>query len=567
MCGIAGIYGGNIDLGRMDKMLDIQKHRGPDNASKWHDDSICLGHNRLSIIDLSEEANQPFVSNDNRYILVFNGEIYNYLELKIELEQHYNFKTNSDTEVLIAAFLHWGKDCLPKLNGMFAFAIWDTQKKSLFAARDRFGVKPLYYNFSKGVFTFASEIKTIHTSGIPKIPNESVWASYFAYGSYGVMLNETFWEGIHQLPGSHFMTVIDGVISIKKWYFFEDEVKKYSRNENYETVKSNYTKLLEDSIKLRFRADVKVGFNVSGGVDSSTLLAFVNKMYGENNIEAYTFYTNDEYYDELYWVENMIETTSSPLTKVLTTAETVISSSKALSFYQDEPFGGIPTIAYNKIFETARANGTLVLLDGQGMDEQWAGYDYYNKNNNAIIQGVNKSPFRPNVLKEDFLKKAIKPIYPKPFNDKILDMQFRDLFYTKIPRALRFNDRVSMANSTELREPFLDYRLVEYAFAQPIDFKIKNGVQKYMLRDIVGEYLSDTISYAPKRPLQTPQREWLANELKDEVSTIIDSIKDSNFKHWFNLEKLENEWQQYINGDQESSFHIWQWLSYIQLIN
>ena len=124
-----------------------------------------------------------------------------------------------------------------------------------------------------------------------------------------------------------------------------------------------------------------------------------------------------------------------------------------------------------------------------------------------------------------------------------------------------------MANSTELREPFLDYRLVEYAFAQPIDFKIKNGVQKYMLRDIVGEYLSDTISYAPKRPLQTPQREWLANELKDEVSTIIDSIKDSNFKHWFNLEKLENEWLQYINGDQESSFHIWQWLSYIQLIN
>ena len=203
-----------------------------------------------------------------------------------------------------------------------------------------------------------------------------------------------------------------------------------------------------------------------------------------------------------------------------------------------------------------------MLLDGQGMDEQWAGYDYYNKNNNAIIQGVNKSPFRPNVLNEDFLKKAIKPIYPKPFNDKILDMQFRDLFYTKIPRALRFNDRVSMANSTELREPFLDYRLVEYAFVQPIDFKIKNGVQKYMLRDIVGEYLSDTISYAPKRPLQTPQREWLANELKDEVSTIIDSLKDSNFKHWFNLEKLENEWQQYINGDQESSFHIWQWLSY-----
>jgi len=206
-------------------------------------------------------------------------------------------------------------------------------------------------------------------------------------------------------------------------------------------------------------------------------------------------------------------------------------------------------------------------LDGQGMDEQWAGYDYYTKNNNAVIQGVHTSPFRPNVLSEEFLSKSIKPVYEKPFSDQILNLQYRDLFYTKIPRALRFNDRISMAYSTELREPFLDYRLVEYAFAQPLEFKIKKGIQKFMLRDIVDEYLSDSISYAPKRPLQTPQREWLATELKDEVSQMINEIKYSNFSHWFDIASLEKEWDNYQKGQRESSFHVWQWLSLKTIIN
>lgn len=560
MCGIAGFLGENMNTTVMDKMLEIQKHRGPDNSSKWNDDAICLGHNRLSIIDLTENANQPFFSNDKRFVIVFNGEIYNYIELKSELKEFYDFKTSSDTEVLVAAYSFWGKDCLHKLNGMFSFAIWDIYDKSLFLARDRFGVKPLYYSHSNGVFRFASEIKTIHVSGIPKIPNESVWASYYVNGSYGLP-NETFWEDVSQLPGGHSMTVKEQQVSIERWYIFEDEVKKYNKVEDYDTVKSNYIKLLEDSIKLRFRADVNVGFNVSGGVDSSMLIAFVNKMYGNENINAYTFYTNYKRYDELFWVESMMKSTLCPLTKVLTTPDDIIPLSKKISFYQDEPYGGIPTIAYSKIFETARKKGTLVLLDGQGMDEQWAGYDYYTKNNNAVIQGVNTSPFRPNVLSEEFLSKSVKPVYEKPFSDQILNLQYRDLFYTKIPRALRFNDRISMAYSTELREPFLDYRLVEYAFSQPLEFKIKKGIQKFMLRDIVDEYLSDSISYAPKRPLQTPQREWLANELKDEVSQMINEIKYSKFSNWFDIASLEKEWDNYQRGQRDSSFHVWQWLS------
>ena len=566
MCGIAGLLGENIDTTIMDKMLEIQEHRGPDNSSKWNDNSICLGHNRLSIIDLSEIANQPFFSNDKRYVIVFNGEIYNYIELKSDLKEFYDFKTSSDTEVLIAAYSFWGKDCLHKLNGMFSFAIWDTYDKTLFLARDRFGVKPLYYNFSDDTFTFASEIKTIHVSGITKQPKETVWASYFAYGCYG-MPNETFWEGVEQLPGSHCMIVKNKKVQIYRWYIFEDEIKKYKKKEDFNSVKINYTKILEDSVKLRFRADVNVGFNISGGVDSSTLLAFVNKMYANDNINAYTFYTNDKRYDELFWVEKMMQTTQCTLTKVLATSDDIIPLLKKISFYQDEPYGGIPTIAYSKIFESARNSGTLVLLDGQGMDEQWAGYDYYTKNTNAIIQGVKTSPFRPNVLNKEFLKKSIKPDYKKPFSEEILNLQYRDLFYTKIPRALRFNDRISMAYSTELREPFLDYRLVEYAFSQPLLYKIKDGIQKYMLRGIVSEFLSDLISYAPKRPLQTPQREWLANDLKEEVSQMINEIKYSKFSHWFEIASLEKEWDNYQNGQQDSSFHVWQWLSYTQIVN
>ena len=192
------------------------------------------------------------------------------------------------------------------------------------------------------------------------------------------------------------------------------------------------------------------------------------------------------------------------------------------------------------------------------MDEQWAGYDYYIKNITSVIQGVNKSPLRPEILNKYFLNLAEKLEYPKPFDDAIKNMQYRDLFYTKIPRVLRFNDRLSMAASTELREPFLDYRLVEFAFSQPLEYKINTGTQKYLLRVLASEYLPDAIRYAPKRALQTPQREWLANDLKDWVQSEINYLKTLS---WFNSELLDKELKAYFDGDQDSSFHIWQWLN------
>ena len=559
MCGITGIIGKGVKLSTINRMLYSQSHRGPDNTGVWEGENAILGHNRLSIIDLSKESNQPFLDNYKRYVLSFNGEIYNYVELKEQLKHKYIFKTNSDTEVLLAGYIVWGKDCLSKFNGMFSFVIYDTINKTLFAARDRFGVKPFYYHLNNGTLFFSSEIKAIHSAGIEKTQNEQVWANYLVYGSYG-MPEESFWEGINQLPGGHYLEFKNNSISISKWYDFEMEIKKYSR-EPLHKVKEQYLSLLKDSINLRFRSDVKVGFNISGGLDSSTLLTLVNLYKSNETINAYTFYTNNKKYDELPWVEEMISLTKNSLKKVLLSVDDISDKIEELSYFQDEPFGGIPTIAYSQIFKKARNENILVLLDGQGMDEQWAGYDYYINNNSNNIQGTIKSPFRTNVLSDKLLKRAKKPIYPTPFNDDLLNKQYRDLFYTKIPRALRFNDRISMANSTELREPFLDYRLVEYAFAQPIEYKIKNGIQKYLLREIVADYLSDSITLAPKRPLQTPQREWLGIELKDYVSKQIEMIETSQFSEWFKLNELRLEWEKYKRGENESSFHIWQWVS------
>ena len=565
MCGIAGILGENAKSNVIDDMLMVQHHRGPDYKGKWLENDVALGHNRLSIIDLSNSANQPFSDNTKRYTIVFNGEIYNYIELRKKLKSSYKFQTSSDTEVLLAAFIFWGKDCLKHLNGMFSFAIYDNKSKSLFAARDRFGVKPFFYHKNNDSFYFSSEIKAIHAAGIKKKPNEEIWASYFAYGSYG-MPDETFWEDIHQLPGGHYLELKNSTLSISKWYVFEEEVKKFDEKIPFNDVKEKYAALLKNSIELRFRADVSVGFNISGGLDSSTLLVFVNQMEGKENINAYTFYTGHKDYDELFWVKEMINATQNPLNKVLLTVDHFTKEIDFLTHIQDEPCGGIPTIAYSKIFKEARKDDVIVLLDGQGMDEQWAGYDYYLKKNDQLIQGMEGSPFKKNVLSKEFLSKAKKPSYPTPFENELLNKQYRDLFYTKIPRALRFNDRVSMAYSTELREPFLDYRLVEYAFAQPYEYKIKDGIQKYLLRELVSEYLDDSITNSPKRPLQTPQREWLGNELSGYVESKIKNLKDSDFASWFDINEMSNEWQKYKDGDNDSSFHIWQWISFSNLM-
>ena len=563
MCGIVGIIGQQASKENVKKMLFEQQHRGPDYTGLWCDEKkIALGHNRLSIIDLSSDANQPFVSDCGNYMLVFNGEIYNYLEIKKELSHKYTFKTKSDTEVLLNAYKEYGNDCLHKFNGMFAFAIWNKKEKKLFAARDRFGVKPFNYIHQNDDFFFASEINPFWQMDVAKEKNEKVWLNYFCEGSYGLP-NETFWKNIHQLPAGHFLEYTTNNLVIKKWYYFEDkiaELKQLKQIDEEEFI----TNLLLKAINLRFRADVPVGFNLSGGLDSSTLLALIDKQdIDKKAIEVFTFITNDERYDELHWVQSMLKNRPFHLNVCNISANEIPELSQKISLIQQEPYGGIPTLAYSKVFKRAREKGVIVLLDGQGSDEAWAGYDYYMSNNGNIIQGTNVSPFKKNVLNTDFLSNYNKTNYPKPFSDDLLNTQYRDLFYTKIPRALRFNDRISMLYGTELREPFLDYELVEYVFSRSIDFKIKDGTQKWLLRKIANKFLHQEVALAPKRPLQTPQREWLSSDLKEWVKAEIETVSEVD---WFNKKTILKELENFFAGDNQSSFHIWQWISFSQIL-
>lgn len=574
MCGIAGIFGNDWRTDVMEAMIASQQHRGPDGEGLYVDpDHQCtLGHNRLSIIDLSEAGRQPMVSSHGNLVIALNGEIYNYLELRKELEDKYRFKTKSDTEVLLAAFETWGPKCLDKLIGMFAFIIWDEKEKKAFIARDRFGVKPLYYSEkSSGTLIVASEIKALHAAGIPRCVNENTWATYLAFGQYDHS-KHTFWRNIYSLPAGHFLQWSKNRIEFSKWYDIADRVGKNIDLRSEEEVEDEYFELIRESVKLRFRSDVPVGINLSGGLDSSTLLGVVNDIQpSRSDVKAFTFVTGDAKYDELPWVKEMLTTTNHSLIVSRLTAKDVPTLALDVQYYQDEPFGGLPTLAYAKLFEKAKELGVTVLLDGNGMDEQWAGYDYYRSalNGNAanLVQGTTECPVRPDCLMPEFRRLASPGDIPVVFDDRLRNLQYRDTKFTKIPRAMRFNDRASMRSSIELREPFLDHRLFELAMIQSTDRKLSATTGKKMLRDISRRFVPQALSSALKRPVQTPQREWLRGELRDWADTCIRDACHQFDGSWLDQTKLLLEWERFCRGESDNSFYVWQWISLSLVMN
>ena len=567
MCGIAGIFGSNWSQSQLNAMVLSQNHRGPDGQGTYLDPTgvAGLGHNRLKIIDLSEAGRQPMFDASGRYQIIFNGEIYNYLELREELRSSFEFRTRTDTEVLLAAYEKWGAGCLDRLIGMFAFAIWDERNKSLFAARDRFGVKPFYYyERPDGTLLIASEIKALHIAGVPRREDESTWAGYLTTGLSGSP-ERTFWEGVRALPPGHLLTWEVGRLRTSRWYDLAERTGYELDQRSVETVEEEYLALLKESVELRFRADVTVGINLSGGLDSSTLLGLVHAAQGaDSDVKVFTFCTGDPAYDELPWVKQMLDQTNHELITCPLDAHEVPSLAESVQSFQDEPFGGIPTLAYARLFERAHAEGVTVLLDGNGMDEQWAGYDYYasaNGNGASVVQGSKESPTRPDCLVPEFRVLAGWAAPPRPFADHLRNLQYRDALYTKLPRALRFNDRVSMRSSTELREPFLDHRLFELALRQPADRKIVNGTRKQLLRKITGRLLPAGVVNSPKRPLQTPQREWLRGPLREWAGAQIEGALAAHGDSWLNADAVRKRWRAYCNGQGDNSFFVWQWIS------
>jgi asparagine synthase (glutamine-hydrolysing) len=261
----------------------------------------------------------------------------------------------------------------------------------------------------------------------------------------------------------------------------------------------------------------------------------------------------------------MLEKTNHSLVISQLKSGDVPALAEDVQYHQDEPFGGLPTLAYAKLFEKAKENRITVLLDGNGMDEQWAGYDYYQRTLNghqpSLIQGTSGSPVRPDCLTSEFRSLAESLEFPNVFHDKLRNLQYRDTIFTKIPRSMRFNDRISMRSSTELREPFLDHRLFELALRQPVERKINNGTGKVTLRQIAKGFVADGLSESPKRPMQTPQREWLRGELRNWAHEQIESALDHAGGTWLNRDEVRASWTDFAGGGGDNSFFIWQWIS------
>jgi asparagine synthase (glutamine-hydrolysing) len=565
MCGIAGMFGPGADEESVRRMIVAQRHRGPDADGIQRVGSAVLGHSRLSIIDLSPAGRQPMSTADGRLSVVFNGEIYNYAELRAELSD-FPYRTRTDTEVLLAAYERWGEACLDRLVGMFAFLIWDQRERRLFAARDRFGVKPLYFHEGKdGTLVCASEIKALHAAGVSALPDPVTWATYLSAGILDHS-ERTFWSGIRTLPPGHALSWQGTEVRQRRWYDLGERVPAGYDDRPEAEVKEEYVARLRETVMLRFRSDVPVGINLSGGLDSAVLLGLVHAVQGvDSDVKAFTFVTNDPDYDELPWVKQMLARTNHPLVVCPVAPTEVPDLARSVQHHQDEPFGGLPTLTYARLFERARSEGVIVLLDGQGIDEQWAGYDYYAEalagRIAPIVQASVDPPVRPECLQPDFAALAEPFVSPLVYSDCLRNAQYRDARYTKIPRGLRFNDRVSMRASTELREPFLDHRLFELALAQRPDRKIMDGVRKRMMRDIARDLIPARIAEAPKRPVQTPQREWLRGPLAGWAQECIERALGGLGRDWLDRRLVEEQRRAYLRGESDNSFWLWQWIN------
>ena len=569
MCAVFGFFA-NIERPDffLDQMSSALLHRGPDDQGKYFDGKLGLGHNRLSVIDLSQAGHQPMVLEEDGLVLVFNGEIFNYKELRKELSGE-TFFSETDSEILLRAFKLWGKECLQRLNGMFAFAIWDRKKRELFLARDRFGIKPLYYSIRPEGFYFASEPKALFAVGVPKRNNLKAWSTYLTFGTYEHS-EQTFFEEVSQLRAGNCMTIeSDGQFRIETYYDLAKTLESPNdKIEDEQKISNDYLSILSSAIDICFRSDVPVGIAISGGVDSSILMAMVRESRQDSKqIKAFTYTCDDERYDETPWVRELLRQQAHPWYISKTKVGAIPDLISRIALNQEEPFGGINTLCLSELCRLAKMEEVTVLLDGNGLDEQWAGYEYYSKINwtkeefaSGPVQASKSSSVRKGCLNPGLIENAEALNFPRPFDSILDNLRYRDLIFTKIPRALRFSDRASMMHSRELRIPFLDHRLVEYGFKVGHSKLINNGEHKYLLRRMIRGVIPDSILKAPKRPLHTPQREWLANELSEFVGDLIHSKKFRDLG-WFDLVEVDKEWDKFRNSEVDNSFFVWQWIS------
>ncbi len=549
------------------------QHRGPDDQSTYLDDKVSLGHRRLSIIDLSPAGKQPKCNEDESIWIVFNGEIYNFQEIRSKLEERgHKFSSNSDTEVIIHAYEEWGTGCVERFNGMWAFAIYDKNQGTIFFSRDRFGVKPLYFYQDEKGLIFSSEIKGILQHNISRIPNDKVVYDFLIL-SFVDHTPDTFFQGIKRLMPGENMTyhLSDGTMERFRWYDLlrrSLEIGKISEEEAAKRIRE----LFEDSVRYRLISDVPVGSCLSGGIDSSSIVYAMRKIIDRNKIKIFSMVFPGKKQDESSFIDKVVTDTRVEAHKVSPTSDDLQKDLSDLIWTQEEPFGSLSIYGQYKVMQLANKVGMKVLLDGQGSDEIFAGYFIYykyyffesllslhlseaKKTSRAMKNKVNDMILFPAMtvlsslgLSQGFLKnlwlrkmRHLKGLKKFELSNPLLDRGFNlnralysDLTGYSIPQLLRYEDKNSMRWSIESRVPFLDYRLVELAVSLPSSYKIREGTTKYILRRALKGLVSDRIlERKDKIGFATPDGDWLmATNFAEMEKEILNSATFRSRKYW-----------------------------------
>lgn len=616
MCGIAGIYKITNRINEEDKLL-VKKmtnsliHRGPDDEGYFFNSQAALGHRRLSIIDLTSAGHQPM--RRDSLVITFNGEIYNYNEIRQDLIfKGYTFKTKTDTEVILAAYQEWGEKCLDHFNGMWAFVIFNTLNGELFCSRDRMGVKPFYYYRDRNKFIFASEIKAIlEDPTFKREPNNKIIYDYLVYG-FTDHTKDTFFKDINQvLPGTFIK--IKGENIKHKRYWSIDPAKK--ANKTNSDLQSEFRNLFNNSVNLRLNADVPVGSCLSGGLDSSSIVMTINKILKEkkaSNINRWqktfsSIFKGNEFnkINELKYIKKVVAETKAKAFYIEPDYKKLWYEIKKIIRFQDEPFGSTSIFAQYEVFKLAKQKKVKVLLDGQGADELLAGYfgtsgiyfislikqlklfqamsEYISFNKKHPTSVARKKVLRnilfilSQKLPYKFYGLVLRKFYTKSYlNKKFLQENNniyklpnhfkRDIFKDfnlflltsiSLPQLLHWEDRNSMSNSIESRVPFLDYRLIEFVFSLPSEMIIKNGVTKYILRESMKQLLPKAIyNRQDKIGFATPEEIWFKKYLSREIKKIVysESFKKRPYFEW---EKFVKYYEDFLSGKQSFDFAIW----------
>jgi asparagine synthase (glutamine-hydrolysing) len=539
VCGIGGIVGGVPDPHALARMASAMEHRGPDGEGVWSDEDAGLTFRRLAIIDLDPRSDQPL--HLEHLHLVFNGEIYNYLELREELRGlGHRFHTEGDGEVLLHAWQQWGEGALQRLNGMFAFAVWDARERTLTLASDPFGEKPVYWAVRGKRLVFASELRAL-VDADPSLgaPDERALPPFVALGLLPP-IKRTFFAEVNRLPGAHLLRWRDGAVQTRRYWWPAEAIPPSSYDEAVERLRE----LLTDSIRLRLRSDVPVGTSLSGGVDSSAIVGLSAQLAGDHRRHAFTASfpgsPNDEW-DLARATAEQAGVVSHH--RVEPQAEELLEDMERLVLDQEEPFMTTSIYAQWRVMAAAREAGVTVLLDGQGADELFGGYDVSggwalrSLGARALAQGLLKGPqrfTRAQALGYDTLPQALARRYRRtraspyasreaialgarvdpprlPERDPMRRELLREAFHTSLPGLLRFADRDSMAHSREVRLPFLDRRIAEFALSLAPDFLYRHGTTKSVLRDAVrGVVPASVIDKREKLRFETPEDSWFS---------------------------------------------------------